>query len=256
MSPHKLRYDDNFFTIPGRYHDMLKILLWYVDPVINNITKGEIVMERWSALIAIIIVSVQVGSSQLVFNGNNDHVFTTQGNAKITLASGIPYIGIAEYAYGVTDRFTAGVLAGLTPRVEGYGVRLRTIILQNDRSFRSYFCVPVVYYPKTKDLGGDPWWLTRPNINFEWIMESGFRYKVGGSIIAAGSHNSFFGDKAKAKFQPDYWNAVHCGTSFPVGGGIMFQAELSAVMNGLTMAGKDWVGGPPAILIIGISREV
>lgn len=194
--------------------------------------------------------------AQLLRDYSQDHVFTGKGGQKITLVTGIPYIGIAEYAYGVTDRFTAGVLVGLTPRVEGYGVRLRTIIFQEDRSFRSYFCVPVVYYPKTRDLGGDPWWLTRPNINFEWIMESGLRYKVGGSIIAAGSHHSLFGDKAKAKFQPGFWNTFHVGTSFPVGGGIMFQCELSAVMNGLSIAGQDWVGGPPVILITGISREL
>lgn len=204
----------------------------------------------------VVFASVQVGSAQLSFNGTSDHVFTTRGNAKITLASDIPYIGIAEYAYGVTDRFTAGVLVGLTPRVEGYGVRLRTIVFQEERSFRSYFCVPVMYYPKTRDLGGDPWWLTRPNINFEWIMESGHRYKFGGSIIVAGSHHSFFGDKSKAKFQPDHWNAFHVGTSFPIGAGLMFQVELSAVMNGVTIAGNDWVGGPPAIFIIGISREL
>ena len=56
----------------------------------------------------------------MLFNGNNDHVFTTQGHAKVTLASGIPYIGIAEYAYGVTDRFTAGFLAG--PEGAGFKV--------------------------------------------------------------------------------------------------------------------------------------
>lgn len=213
-------------------------------------------MLRWSLPMLFMILFVHRSSAQPVLNGETDHVFTTQGHAKVTLVTGIPYIGIAEYAYGVTDRFTAGILAGLTPRVEGYGVRLRTIVYQQDESFRSYFCIPVVYYPKTRDLGGDPWWLTRPNINFEWITPEGFRYKFGGSLIVAGSHHSFFGDRSKAKFQSDAWNAFHVGTSFPIGGGIMFQTELSAVMNGLTLAGKDWVGGPPAIIIIGISSEL
>jgi hypothetical protein len=185
-----------------------------------------------------------------------DHVFAGNGGQKITLVTGIPYIGIAEYAYGFSERTTGGILYGQTPYVEGYGVRIRTVLFQEDESFRVYFCTPVLYYPKTKELGGDPWWLTRPNINFEWITENSFRYKVGGSLIAAGSHHSFFGDPSRAKFKPGIWNAFHVGTSFPVGGGIMFQCEVSAVMNGFTIAGEDWVGGPPVLILTGISYEL
>ncbi len=207
-----------------------------------------------TAVTAFLITNIV--NAQSFRGGSQDHVFAGEGNAKITLATGIPYIGVAEYAYGISDRVTGGFLFGLTPNVDGYGIRARAVIYQEEESFRIYFCTPVLYYPKTKELGGDPWWLTRPNINFEWIAETGLRYKFGGSIIAAGSHYSFFGDRSKAKFQPDLWNAFHCGTSFPIGAGIMFQVELSAVMNGFTIAGKDWVGGPPVILVLGFSREL
>ncbi|MHB1048607.1 MAG: hypothetical protein ACYC09_00905 [Bacteroidota bacterium] len=188
--------------------------------------------------------------------GAHDHVFTRSGGSKITLATGIPYIGVAEYAHGLSDRVTGGVLFGLTPNVTGYGIRVRAIVYQTTESFRVYFCTPVLYYPKTKELGGDPWWLTRPNINFEWIAQSGFRYKVGGSIIAAASHHSLFGNSGAAKFSPGLWNAIHAGSSFSVGGGVMFQNEISIVMNGLRVAGSDWVGGPPIILVIGLSKEI
>lgn len=202
------------------------------------------------------MVIINIVNAQSFRGGSQDHVFAGKGNAKITLATGIPYIGVAEYAYGISDRVTGGFLFGLTPNVEGYGVRVRAIVYQKSESFRIYFCTPLLYYPKTKELGGDPWWLTRPNLNFEWITPTGFRYKAGGSVIAAASHHSLFGNSLRAKFPPGVWSAIHAGTSFPIGGGFMFQNELSVVMNGISVAGKDWVGGPPVILVLGFSREL
>lgn len=213
--------------------------------------KKHFVIPALVALFTIGIINAQTFGSR-----TNDHVFASSGGAKVTLATGIPYIGIAEYAYGFSDRATGGLLFGLTPNVEGYGIRVRFVVYQPSESFRVYYCTPILYYPKTKELGGDPWWLTRPNINFEWITENSFRYKIGASIIAAASQHSVFGNPALAKFKPGFWNAVHAGTSFPLGAGIMFQAELSMVMNGLNVAGKDWVGGPPVIMITGISYEL
>ncbi|MBX2990573.1 MAG: hypothetical protein KF749_05300 [Bacteroidetes bacterium] len=180
-----------------------------------------------------------------------DHVLNRKGQSKITLATGIPYIGIAEYAYGISNKTTAGVVFGITPFVEGYGIRVRTILHERD-NYRVYFCVPVLYYPKTQDLGGDPWWLTRPNINFEWMNDAGFRYKVGGSIVAAASHHTLFGESSNAKFAPGLWNAVHGGISLPVGPSLMFQAEASLVLKGVQVP-SQWVGGPPVILVLGIS---
>ncbi len=204
------------------------------------------------------ISGVLVAASSLAaygqpLNHENDHVLNYKGQSRITLATGIPYVAIGEYAYGVSDRITLGVLAGLTPSVEGYGIRARAVLYQPGESFRIYFCTPVLFYPKTKDLGGDAWWLTRPNINFEWMTSSGFRYKVGGSIIAAASHKTLFGNPSDAKFHPGIWNSVHAGFSLPTSSGVTFQCEASLVMSGLKVAGPDWVGGPPMILVLGVS---
>lgn len=200
--------------------------------------KKQLVIPALVAICAINLINAQTFGNRAY-----DHVFAANGGAKLTLATGIPYIGIAEYAYGFSEKITGGLLWGLTPNVEGYGVRVRAVVYQETESFRVYFCTPILYYPKTKELGGDPWWLTRPNINFEWITSTKFRYKFGGSIIAAASHHSLFGDPSKAKLQPGFCNAMHVGISLPIGSGIMFQTELSAVMSGLQIAGKDWVGG-------------
>jgi len=169
------------------------------------------------------------------------------------MTTGIPYVAIGEYAYGISDRVTLGVLAGSTPNVEGYGIRARLVVYEPREDFRVYFCTPVLYYPTTKALGGDPWWLARPNINFEWMTERGFRYKVGGSLIVASSNHALFGNPAHAKFPPGVWNAVHGGVSLPLGSSATVQCETSLVMDGVHVAGSNWIGGPPVIVILGVS---
>lgn len=179
-----------------------------------------------------------------------DHVINKKGGSRFTLATGIPFVGVAEYAYGVTDRFTVGVLGGLTPAVEGFGVRMRGVVYQKHDFYRVYFCTPVIYYPTLS--GGDPWWLARPNINFEWVTNSNVRYKFGGSMILAASNNSIFGDADKATLEPDAWSSVHAGISLPFRRNMYFQAEMSYVSKGIKPI-KDFVGAPPVILVLGLS---
>ena len=179
-----------------------------------------------------------------------DHVINRKRASRFTLATGIPFVGVAEYAYGVTDRFTVGVLGGFTPAVEGYGVRLRGVVFQKTERYRVYFCTPIVYYPRLS--GGDPWWLARPNLNFEWVNKRNIRYKFGGSLFLAASNNSLFGDADKATLNPDYWSSVHAGASFPIGLSLSFQTEVSYVSKGIKPI-KDFVGAPPVVLVLGFS---
>jgi len=179
-----------------------------------------------------------------------DHVINRKGESRLTLATGIPFVGVAEYAYGVTDRFTVGVLGGMTPAVEEYGFRMRGVVYQKTDRYRIYFCTPVIYYPRLS--GGDPWWLARPNINFEWVNSKNVRYKFGGSMFMAASNNSLFGDAEKATLAPDYWTSVHAGVSLPLKGNISFQTEVSYVSKGVKPI-KDFVGAPPLVLVLGFS---
>lgn len=205
-------------------------------------------------LLAAVLVTARAFTAQAQqIRHVNDHVLNYKGQARVTVATGIPYLGIAEYAYGFSDRVTVGALAGITPSIPGYGIRARAVLYQPHDGFRVYFCTPVMFYPKTRGLGGDPWWLVRPNINLEWITPPGFRYKLGGSLIAAASHYSLFGNASRAKFTPGVWNAIHGGVSFPVRRGVTLQVETSLVLDGLKVAGTDWVGGPPVIVVIGTS---
>jgi hypothetical protein len=44
-----------------------------------------------------------------------DPLFASSGGSMVTLSTGIPYVGIAEYAYGISDKTTIGFMYGQTP---------------------------------------------------------------------------------------------------------------------------------------------
>lgn len=183
-----------------------------------------------------------------------DHVINRRGESRISLLTGIPVVGTAEYAYGLSDRLTVGVFGGFTPFEEAVGIRVRTVLYKNAAAFRIYYCTPFVFYPQTNMADAEPWWLIRPNINFEWLSKTGYRYKFGGSIIGVASHRRVFGNvnSAKEKLSPELWTAIHGGFSMPIGTRFSFQAELSYITKG-TDTIADFFGGPPVIAITGLS---
>lgn len=183
---------------------------------------------------------------------NFDHVINTRGELRLSVFTGLPVVGSSELAYGISDRLTVGVLGGFTPFEEAVGVRIRTVIYQQTESYRVYFCTPVIFYPQTRRVNPDPWFLTRPNINFEWLAKSDLRYKIGASIIASASRHNLFENSSRSKHPPSLWTAVHGGISLPFSSNMTFQAELSYVTKGIRTIDK-FLGGPPAILILGAS---
>ena len=231
-------------------------------------------------LVALLILTMHVVAAQAQQQpiGRNDHLFSGRGRSMVTLATGIPYIGVAEYAYGISDRFSLGLIVGQTPKIAGYGLRIRGIVFQKNESFRMFVRAPILYYPQTKKLGGEPWFLTWPVVGGEWKLRSGVRLSVGGGFVAAACANDLLG-LATAKHSPDahatanyeherqhhhedsddsgfmggLWNTFHVGAAIPLSNRIVLQSEISVVMSGTKIAGQDWVGGPPVILVLGFS---
>lgn len=220
------------------------------------------------SLIVTMVLAASTQSQPLNIH-SNDHLFPSAGRSIITVSTGVPYIGITEYAYGFSDRFSVGIMAGLTPNVEGYGFRVRAILSQPSNNFRLYFRAPLFYYPQTKDLGGEPWVLAWPVISGEWRVGSATRVSVGGGAVVASCYHSLLrhlGLRKKSKslksssdeddkmgFVGGVWNTIHAGIAFPLSKNIMFQSEASIVMSGVKIAGSDWVGGPPVIVVTGLS---
>jgi len=234
----------------------------------------------------------------------SDYLFPEKGKSLLTLSTGIPYVAIAEYSYGFTDRFSVGVLAGTTPSVEGYGIRIKSVLFENDNDSRVYAKIPMLYYPQTKGLGGEPWLLTWPVINYEKKLKSGIRFSYGIGVVAAACANDMMDvlgigthehgpseeghhqetghlenittghqhdqdhhgsmvndhhqdtmDSGEEGFMGDVWNTIQTGVTLPLTKQWIFQAEIAAVMKGYKIAGEEWVGGPPVILTLGVTKR-
>ena len=80
-----------------------------------------------------------------------DYLFPRGGGFSISALTGVPFVAITELAYGFSDWGALGLIAGVTPRVAGVGVRPRVSLLES-AAFRAAVAAPVIYYPRTNGL--------------------------------------------------------------------------------------------------------
>jgi hypothetical protein len=214
-----------------------------------------------AVILAIIFSHQETYCQQEIFD---DHLFPAKGAPQLTIGTGVPYLGFAEVAYGFSDRFAAGAIIGRTPNATGYGVRLRAILYQPNLNFRVYFRSPIFYYAKTKHFGDEPWILTWPVISTEWKLNSKGRFSVGAGFVEAHCIESLFkrknqhGDgetQPEMEFQGGLWNTFHVGFAWPINKSLLVHTETSLVMKGLQLAGDDYIGGPPFIMVLGITKN-
>ncbi|HYM20149.1 MAG TPA: hypothetical protein VEW28_03990 [Candidatus Kapabacteria bacterium] len=215
-------------------------------------------------LLAVLAVS-ELRAQNTCTNPSPDYLFCPEGHSMVTAATGIPYIGIAEYAYGISDKTTIGLVYGQTPVVTGYGARVRSIISEPSERVRIYFRAPLFYYPQTHDLGGEPWFLTWPVVNVEYTRDCGRRMWAGiGAVGAVCAHSlartlglEHSTEMMGEGFHGGLWNTVQVGGTQPITSNLVAQVEFGVVMNGLKVAKPDdWVGGPPVILTMGLTYQL
>lgn len=214
-------------------------------------------------LVLAVFISTQASAqiNEVCTTPSPDHLFAGDGKSMVTVSTGIPYVGIAEYAYGVSSKTTIGFMYGQTPFVEGYGLRIRTIIAEPEDNLRVYFRAPIFYYPKTQSLGGEPWFLTWPAFNIEYKRDCGRRMWAGigaiGAVCANSLKHQIFGGEEEEEmgmgFEGGLWNTVQVGITQPISEHFVAQAEVGLVMSGLKVAGSDWVGGPPVVALVALT---
>ncbi len=195
---------------------------------------------------------------------SNDALFAPAGHLAGTVASGIPYVGIVELAYGVTSGFTVGVIAGVTPDTEGIGLRLRGVVAKKGND-RIVLTSPILYYPGTASSGGDQWLLVMPSLLAEHRFEGGLAVHVGlgfaaaectdsiGSFFRTGSFGREKDDDQKMGFMGDVWATATVGAGLPVGRATALFGDVTLVTQGLAL-GHHWVGIVPVIGEFGIKQ--
>lgn len=185
-----------------------------------------------------------------------DPHFAKQGHWIVTASTGIPYTAIGEVAYGITDGTTIGVIGGQTPHIPGIGLRWRSEFYETETS-RVYGKAPLLYYPHTLELGGEPWFLTWPTLTYEWKNCSNqLRYSFSIGLVAAacaqqllGLENEDAAHHSEAMYSlPEaehealmrealmggLWNTIGGGVTIPITSSVIFSGEAALVMDGIT----------------------
>lgn len=227
-------------------------------------------MHRLSlaALVCVLLFRSAVASAQesergpgSAAGGSADYLFPGRGNLSASLATGVPFLGIGELAYGIGDGFALGAMAAATPdigSVQGttaFGLRPRGVVYRRG-PWRSEVVVPVLYYPSIDGFGAtrDPWVLARPEVALERLLASGARVNLGLGIIAAACTESLvtFGERHSATVMGGVWESVRLGAAVPLSGRASLFGEASLVLRGALPA-RDWIGVAPAVAVLGVS---
>ena len=125
-------------------------------------------------------------------NWQADPLFPPRHHGSVALATGVPFVGMAEATYAPFERFAVGALVGATPNVLGLGLRPRFGVPIGER-VRVSLVVPMLYYPTGAGLigNGPPWFLAQPAIRAEHaIGDRGYAF-VGAGLIGV------FGNRPK-----------------------------------------------------------
>jgi hypothetical protein len=201
-----------------------------------------------------------------------DATFPDAGGVAATAATGVPFLAMGELAYGFTDSAALGVLLGVAPTNIGLGLRPRVLARLND-TLRLSFVVPSLYYPPCPNPRSSSWILTRPVALLEHGSPSGLRIGAGSGVIVAGPVRELFEAVGAeppavpapsvyddAGMEPDagfrVWETLLLTTSVPVAERSSAFAEAGVVLDGVDIAGSDWVAGPPVIVVLGITRAL
>jgi len=191
-----------------------------------------------------------------------DYLFPRAGGFTATGATGLPFFGIGELTYGVSDRFAVGAVAAATPnigRIHGtmaLGVRPRAVLFASG-DWRSYVAVPVFYYPEVDGFGGnlEPWILVRPSVSLERRLPGGARASVGLGAIAAACTESILTLGKERTMMGGVWDTAILGGSVPLSGRTQLFGEGSLIMSGLVPA-RGWIGGAPVTALAGITTSL
>jgi hypothetical protein len=192
-----------------------------------------------------------------------DPLFPSSGHFSAAFASGVPFVGAGELAYGFGDRFAMGAMVGLTPNMgniqgtAGVGLRPRVVVFRSG-AWQSTIVAPVLYYPRVPGFGGelDPWMLAQPTLTLErsFGSDGDGNVHVGVGALASTCLDTVLTLGKEKDMMTGVWNTATVGGAIRVSPKTMLFAEGGVVLRGYKPA-NDWMGGP-AIAFVGVQREL
>ena len=169
-----------------------------------------------------------------------------------------PPVLFGNITYGISNKFSVGVIGGTTGNLAGLGIKLNAVLLQKN-SFRMAFRMFSVYYPERNgkflfdrnDLHVMPWMLSMGVIDTEWRSKKGIRWALGVGMLEThcidGMMRLLRGEpKDEDDLSFEAFTSLQGGVSIPVSKKLTFHPEVFTVLKGgkLIKSGEHRVGFP------------
>jgi len=194
----------------------------------------------------------------------SDPLFPGGGQLSLALSTGVPFWVMGELSYGMGDHAAIGALAGATPVVSGFGLRPRAELPLSE-TWGVLGVASGVYYPPTGRAR--EWWLVRPSVLVERHQAWG-NLAAGGGFVAAATNDSLFGGDQRAtpspypssasqSFDRGVWLTANALGTLRLSRRTHLFADAALVFDTrLHLAIENWVGGPPAIVFLGVETAL
>src|SRR5882672_8413546 len=160
-----------------------------------------------------------------------------------------PPVLIADVTYGISNKFSLGIVGGTTGALALCGLRVNAVLFQQN-NFRGVFRMNAIYYP-----GRDgqflfdrsirhvmPWMFTMGIADLEWKTKGGTRWSLGFGYLETHCIDGMMkllqlshdvDEDEELPFQ--FYNVLHGGVSIPLSSRLTLRPEIVVVMRGFSV---------------------
>jgi hypothetical protein len=199
------------------------------------------------------ITQIALAQSRLSQQNLNDPHYPAKGRwnaGLLTTYSGVtpPPVLIGNVAYGISNKFSAGVIVGTTGNLGALGLKLNAIILER-KAFRLGYRMISVYYPKRDgrflfDRSVQhimPWMLSMGVVDAEFRSKKGIRWSLGMGLIethCVDGMMKLFSKNASEENDPDdlpfeVFTTVQASVSIPLSRRFTLRPDVFTVFKGV-----------------------
>lgn len=168
---------------------------------------------------------------------------------------------IGDVTYGISNRFSVGIVGGTTGTLSLVAAKIAADIYQK-RNFRLLYRMSMIYYPERMGVylfdktnqNVMPWMLTMGLLDAEWKTKGGVRWAVGMGLLEThcidGMMSLILGQKLDEEEEEDelpfeLFNTLQASVSIPVSKKLTFRPEAIMVFQGTKfVSGNEHKVGP------------
>ena len=197
---------------------------------------------------------------------SHDYLMPGKGKSMVSLYTGVPYIGVGEFAYGISNRVSVSAFLGVTPVNYAFGSRIKAVLIETSGNFRINLKTTAIYYPFMKFGEGDSWALGWQAANAEWKLKNGSRLWAGAGILGVSCLDKLFPSEGGKKMMPKdpeekememdgVFNTFQFGYSKPLSSHTSLVIEVAPVMQGFKLKEKNgFLDAFPVIVTAGFTH--